>query len=136
MAKNAYQHLQAAKKKHCEGKILKTDLNEAGKKYVARSVKNGMDEKEAKKKAESVIDDTCTISGVKKRKSTAKVGATATVKAQIKSLKAQIGKLEKAVKGTKAPKKATKAVGSTKKRKPAVGTKAKKAVKGTRGKKK
>lgn len=126
MAKNPYQTLQAAKKKNCEGKTTKSQLNEAGKKYVARSVKNGMDEKEAKKKAESVIDDTCAVSGVKKRKSAAKVGATASVKAQIKTLKAQIGKLEKAVKGTKAPKKATKTVGSTKKRKPAVkGTKAK-----------
>jgi len=125
MAKNPYQVLQSAKKKNCEDKISKSELNEAGKKYVARSVKKGMDEKEAKKKAESVINDTCAISGVKKRKSAAKVGAT-TVAAKLKSLKAQIGKLEKAVKGTKAPKKATKAVGSTKKRKPAVkGTKSK-----------
>jgi hypothetical protein len=123
MAKNAYQQLQAAKKRNCEGKTTKTQLNESAKKYVARSVKNGMDEKEAKKKAGSVVDDTCAVSGVKKRKSAAKVGG-AGIAATIKSLKAQIGKLEKVVKGTKSPKTTKKAVGSTKKRKPAVkGTK-------------
>jgi hypothetical protein len=119
MAKNPYQQLQSAKRRNCDGKTTKTQLNEAGKKYVAKSVKNGMDEKEAKKKADGVIDDTCAVSGVKKRRNT-KVGATASVQAQLKSLKAQIGKLEKAVKGTKAPKKVTKAVGATKKRKPSV----------------
>jgi hypothetical protein len=126
MAKNAFQVLQAAKKRNCDGKTTKTQLNEAGKKYVAKSVKNGMDEKEAKKKAESVIDDTCAVSGVKKGKKTVKVGATASVAAKLKSLKAQIGKIEKSIKGTKSPKKAAAKVGSTKKRKPAVrGTKTK-----------
>jgi hypothetical protein len=101
MAKNAYQQLQASKKKECEGKITKTQLNEAGKKYVARSTKKGMDENEAKKKAKDVMDDTCAVSGVKKRK-TSSVGTTITAK--IKSLKAQIGKLEKAVKAKSAVK--------------------------------
>jgi hypothetical protein len=125
MAKTAYNKLQDAKKKHCDGKILKSKLNEVEKKYIDHSVKKGMPKQEAEKKAKDVVDGNCDISGTgKKRKSTAKVGGTGAAtaltaaKKAVKTAQAAVGKLEKALKGTKAP---------AAKRKPAVkGTKAKK----------
>lgn len=72
MGKTLYQKLQNTKAKHCDGKATKADVTTAANAYVKDAVSKGRTKAEAEKSAKRVVNSGCSISGVKKKRSTTK----------------------------------------------------------------
>lgn len=58
----SYRALQKEKRKYCEGKSTKADVDKKAKSYIDRAVKSGQTKTEATKKANRVKSGGCSMS--------------------------------------------------------------------------
>lgn len=73
---SAYNKLRQAKKKFCEGKMIKSAVKAQATNYVSAAVSSGQDRKEAEKKAKRVLMGGCKVSSAINRKPRKRKAAT------------------------------------------------------------